>query len=381
MGSDLRKTWLQLCSYCAIRADITSPSSAPATASLIIGEHEVLRFQISPPEASEPLLRLIEGYAEIAYGECAPASWRQWAVEGIAPLERLATLSNEERTREVLNSLGQLSREKETYLFTEALWPMATLVAGEIPAYSPPSLLQLEEIYGQYLRDHYEEAIEETIELYRWLAEKASDEDVRLFVSLKCAYGCLIMASVVGRLIELALTVGIERKTPSIRLMKQAILNPIADAVLELASAFRGLGGDTDVAIGTLWDAGIHSQAKEINWQEVEKQGGSLHEPVQEAAIHLIDTLARYVDKVAIPDILVKGASEHLRNSLSKTSYNLYSDRREKAQKMPKPITISELRSQHDEAPPQQSDEELLAKLSGAGYCQLLVGLNHGWMS
>ena len=367
----LQAAWLGLCYYYLTKADLTTTSTDTVACSLGTDQAELLRFEVSPPEAVDPLLRLVNSYADIAYEQCDVEAWRRSATVIAEALERFSELTLQQKVDHEVATVHSLAQSEEGRRFAEAVLHLLSQLAGEDGHYLPPSLHETGALLEPYLGRHFQrygsEAILEAAGVFRWLASEARDEEVRLFVSAKCACGALSMASLLGELIELAIGIVSKREAATLDLVKKAVTNPVAEAVLELASAFRGLGGDTDKAVGIIWDAGAHPLVSRISWEQVGEptvQDDRLlvNQEAQDAICRLLDTLPRYAATVTVADILRKGTSSWLLNSIKKATWNKRTDQRRKASRVPKEVPFSQIRKALPELAG-LSDEELIGRL------------------
>jgi DNA-binding CsgD family transcriptional regulator len=335
----LQATWLGLCAYHAVRAEITTASNDSMRITWDVDGTEIFRSEISPPELAEPLARLVDAYSKFAYDACSVPAWREWATVQSEALRELSKLTPQERVDRELEAIRSLAEAEQAHTYAEAILSVVSQVAGEEPLVPvPPLLKEVKQLFGPHMEHYYQElsdeSIEETIDLLTWLANDASDDQVRTFVSAKCAFGCLGMAHLVAKLVEVAVAVGADKEASPIELVKKAVANPVTQAILELVCAFQKLDGDMDRAIGVLWDSGVHPLSKKVSWQQIQQRQIRRDRLVVNQAVHdsifnLLDSLAKYVATTDIATILTKGASGWLLNSIKKSTwYDRIDDRR-----------------------------------------------------
>lgn len=374
--SEIRKvqaTWVGLCAYHEMRAELTTPSEESTSISWDLYGVELLRVKVSPPELVEPLRKLVDAYSKIAYDACDLQAWRQWATVQSETLKKLSKLTPEEKVGQELKAIHSLAQAQETHTYGNAIFPLLSQVAGEEPpALVPPSLEEVNQFFGPYMEHYYQtlgdEDIGETIDFLTWLANEANNDQIRTFVSARSGFGCLGMAQFIGMSVELAVAIGNGKEGSPIELVRQATKNHMTEALLELKSVSKGLGGDADRAAGKLWDSGIHPLAKTVHWQQInephiERNRLVVNQAVQDAVICLLDTAWKYANSVTIGDILLKARDPHLLNSLKKASWNSLRDDERKVRRGPKEKTLSELREELGQSGEDMSEEKVLEEL------------------
>ncbi len=369
----LQTTWLGLLVYGAMKAELTAPSQESVAIVWDIDGTEVLRVEVNPPALVEPFGNLVAAYMEISYHRCDAQAWRQWAKLEVASLKKLSTLTLQEKVEQEIATIHSLAKREQAYNDAQAIFPLLSQLAGEQPpTLAAPSLDEVRHIFQPYLEHYYhnltDDEINESTGFYNWLASEASDDDVRFSVSVISGYGCITLASFVGKQFELAIKIGKKKETSLLGLVKQALTNPIAEAIFELLSVIQGFGGDSNEATGKLWDAGIHPLAKKVTWQEIQQphivEGRFvISEAVHDAVCHLLDTVQQYTSRVTFSDILLKARSSHLLNSIKKASWNKRIDEERKARKKPDEIALDEVKEALGLSYEDMTDERIVEEI------------------
>lgn len=348
------KAPLELLAYNSIISHLATESQVDfVQCGLYLDEDEIVRFEISPLGAVEPLLNLLNNYADLAYHKCDPESLREIAKDTLQPLQenlmRFTELPLEEKVEIATQDFFDMSSKSG---FVELMGPLFSFITGVDGTARVPFQKDFEPMVKQFCETLSLEDIEVAIEARRWLAEQASNEDIRLFVSLNSAYHYLLVSIVVDKLVNMAINVANNKKRNNIELLRQAIVNPVVNSLLELASCFEGLGGDVDKAIGTIWDSGVHPLSRKTSWQQIEKpriEGNRLAvgEGVQDAICNLLDALKKYIATTGLPTILTKGATNWLLSSIRKSTWHARIDRLSQPKVIEVPISKLQTESKY----------------------------------